>query len=99
MNDSGMGIVGVIVGALLVGFFVFFVFGNSMGLRGGGKGCERPRGSTEGAGNEVGLHEKGASPLSVVPMPRSEPPHRRLRVSAERAPARLQRGRRLLDAA
>jgi len=37
MNDAGMGIVGVIVGALLVGFFVFFVFGNSMGLRGGGK--------------------------------------------------------------
>ena len=35
MNDSGMGIVGVIVGALLVGFFVFFVFGESMGLRGG----------------------------------------------------------------
>ena len=63
MNHSGMGFVGVIVGALLVGFFVFFVFGNSMGLRGGGKGCERPRGSTEGAGNEVGLHEKGASPF------------------------------------
>jgi hypothetical protein len=31
MNDSGMGI----VGALLVGIFVFFVFGNSMGLRSG----------------------------------------------------------------
>jgi hypothetical protein len=38
MNDSGMGIVGVIVGALLVGIFVFFVFGESMGLHGGGKG-------------------------------------------------------------
>ena len=37
MSDSGMGIVGVIVGALLVGFFVFFVFGNSLGIRGGGK--------------------------------------------------------------
>ena len=35
MNDSGMGIVGVIVGVLLVGFFVFFVFGDRMGLRGG----------------------------------------------------------------
>jgi hypothetical protein len=33
-----MGIVGVIVGALLVGFFVFFVFGESMGLRSSGKG-------------------------------------------------------------
>jgi len=37
MNDSGMGIGGVIVGALLVGIFVFLVFGESMGLRGGGK--------------------------------------------------------------
>jgi hypothetical protein len=37
MNDSGMGIVGVIVGALLVGIFVFFVFGDRLGLRGGGK--------------------------------------------------------------
>lgn len=36
MNDSGMGIVGVIVGALLVGIFVFFVFGQNLGLRGGG---------------------------------------------------------------
>jgi hypothetical protein len=37
MNDSGMGIVGVIVGALLVGIFVFFVFDESMSLRSGGK--------------------------------------------------------------
>lgn len=37
MRDSGMGIVDVIVGALLIGFFVFFVFGQSMGMRGGGK--------------------------------------------------------------
>jgi hypothetical protein len=37
MNESGMGIVGVIVGALLVGIFVFFVFGEGMGLRGGTK--------------------------------------------------------------
>ena len=36
MNDSGMVIVGVIVGALLVGFFVFFVFGERMGIRSGG---------------------------------------------------------------
>ena len=34
MNDSGgMGILGVIVGALLVGIFVFFMFGEQMGLR------------------------------------------------------------------
>jgi hypothetical protein len=36
MNDSGMGIVGVVVGALLVGVFVFFVFGDRMGIRNGG---------------------------------------------------------------
>jgi hypothetical protein len=38
MNDSGMGIVGVIVGALLVGIFVFFAFGEQLGMRSGGKG-------------------------------------------------------------
>ena len=38
MNDSGaMGIVGVIVGVLLVGAFVFFVFGDQLGMRSGGK--------------------------------------------------------------
>jgi hypothetical protein len=38
MNDSGgMGILGVVVGALLVGIFVFFVFGEQLGMRSGGK--------------------------------------------------------------
>ena len=33
MNDSGgIAILGVIVGALLVGVFVFFLFGDRMGL-------------------------------------------------------------------
>ena len=33
MNDSGMGIVGVIVGAVLVLGIIYFAFGEHMGLR------------------------------------------------------------------
>jgi hypothetical protein len=36
MNDSGMGILGVIVGAVLVIGVIYFAFGERMGLRGGG---------------------------------------------------------------
>ena len=33
MNDSGMGIIGVIVGAVLVIGVLFFAFGDRLGLR------------------------------------------------------------------
>ena len=36
MNDSGMGIIGVIVGAVIVIAVVFFAFGDRLGIRGGG---------------------------------------------------------------
>jgi|RhiMetdeSRZDD1v2_1073273.scaffolds.fasta_scaffold265252_2 hypothetical protein len=37
-NGSGLtGIVGVVIGALLVGVFVFFVFGQQLGVRSAGK--------------------------------------------------------------
>ena len=53
MNDSGgMGILGVVVGALLVGIFVFFVFGDQLGMRSGGKDVnirvEAPKVTTPG---------------------------------------------------
>jgi hypothetical protein len=53
MNDSGgMGILGVVVGALLVGIFVFFVFGEQLGMRSGGKDVniriEAPKVTTPG---------------------------------------------------
>lgn len=34
MNDSGMGIVGVVIGAMLVLGLLFFAFGESLGVRG-----------------------------------------------------------------
>jgi hypothetical protein len=34
MNDSGMGILGVVIGALLVVGLLFFAFGESLGIRG-----------------------------------------------------------------
>ena len=37
-NGSGAtGILGVLIGALLVGVFVFFVFGHQLGIRSAGK--------------------------------------------------------------
>ena len=36
MNDSGMGILGVIIGAILVLGILFFAFGERLGIRGGG---------------------------------------------------------------
>jgi hypothetical protein len=39
MNDgSGMGILGVIVGAVIVLGVIFFAFGENLGLRSGGSG-------------------------------------------------------------
>jgi hypothetical protein len=36
MNDSGTGIIGVIVGAVLVLGIIFFAFGDRLGIRGPG---------------------------------------------------------------
>ena len=36
MNDSGMGIIGVVIGAVLVIAVILFAFGDRLGLRGGG---------------------------------------------------------------
>ena len=36
-GSGAIGILGVFIGALLVGFFVFFVFGQQLGIRSAGK--------------------------------------------------------------
>jgi hypothetical protein len=47
MNDSGMGILGVVIGAVLVLGIVYFAFGERMGIRAAGPGTsihvEAPR--------------------------------------------------------
>jgi hypothetical protein len=51
MNDSGMGILGVVVGAVLVLGILYFAFGESLGIRNTGGGSttvkvETPRAPT-----------------------------------------------------
>ena len=51
MNDSGMGILGVIIGAMLVLGILYFAFGERMGIRNAGGGSttvkvETPRAPT-----------------------------------------------------